>query len=309
MPSNSVERIFQLYTIENPDWSQVTDGQKDFITETISKGGWQLVSELRRGFLNCEAKEDVVYGYFAEEGKLKIEQFDENQQPKIDVEKAFERILFLFFLEAGILAVQSIRIARYLDLTGTSVRQNFFTALEAIFRRANFSFKGQPKFERYKTDLTREQLIEIFNGNNISRVIVRDLFNSTVPENFRFFNPDFDKDAFLKAIIEGDLQLSEKVDWMGIEIQKAKIVKGLVQAGNPQFLEGIDEYGAQREWEQSSPETISIELDTDDVHFPEEDLDKVLSLIRRKFGVFSERIENLKNKKDPGDLPLFNQKP
>jgi hypothetical protein len=308
MPSSNTETIFYLYKIENPNWSQTTEGQKDFIIEAITEGGWKIVSGLRRGFLNCKVKEDIAYGYFAEEGKLKIEQFDEYQQPEIGEQKSFERILFLLFLDAGILAVQSIRIARYLDLTGPSVRINLFGALESIFRNANFSFRGQPKFERYTTDLTRDELIQIFKSNKISRVVIRDLFNSSVPENFHFFNPDFDKDAFLKAIIEGDLKLSEKVEWEGSEIQQAKIVKGLMQAGNPSLVEGTDEYGATREWEQSSPETISLELNTDDVHFPDEDLNKTLSLIRRKFGVFSQRIESLKNKKDSGDLPLFNQR-
>lgn len=306
-PANVTETIFHLYMVENPNWSQANESQKDSIARAISEGGWHIVSGLRRGFLNCSTKEDIVYGYFAEEGKLRIEQFDDFQQPTVDEEKSFERILFLFFLDAGILAVQSIRISRYIDLTGPSVRQSLFTALDVLFRRYGFSFRGQSKFEKYRTDLTREQLLQIFSENQISRVIIRDLFNGSVPEGFRFFNPDFDKDAFLKAIIEGDLKLSEKVEWSGSEIQKAKIVKGLMQAGTPQLVEGTDEFGATREWELSSPETISLELNTDDVHFPEEDLEKALIMIRRKFGVFSRRIENLKKKGDTGDLPLFSQ--
>lgn len=309
MAANNTETTFHIYKIENPDWTQITDNQKEYIVEAILEGKWQYVSGLRRGFLNCKVKDsDIVYGYFAEEGKLKIEQYDDNQQPEIGEQKSFERILFLIFLDAGILIVQSIRIARYLDLTGPSVRQNLFSAFEVIFRNANFSFRGQAKFDRYKTELTREQLLDIFNTNLISRLVVKDLFNGTIPENFRFFNPDFDKDAFLKAVIENDLQKSDKVEWAGHEIQDAKIVKGLMQAGTPVLLEGTDEYGITREWEPSSPETISIELNTEDVHFPEEDLEKILSVIRRKFGPFSKRLEDLNHRKNSGDLPLFNQR-
>ena len=170
-PVSVSETIFHLYTIENPNWSQANENQKEAIANAIIEGGWYIVSGLRRGFLNCNIKEDIIYGYFAEEGKLRIEQFDDYQQPTVDEEKSFERILFLFFMDAGILAVQSIRISRYLDLTGPSVRQSFFTALEVLFRTHGFSFRGQSKFEKYRTDLTRDQLLQIFSENQISRVV------------------------------------------------------------------------------------------------------------------------------------------
>ena len=97
MASNTTETIFHLYTVENPDWSQANEGQKEFIAQSIVEGGWQIVSGLRRGFLNCQVKEDVVYGYYAEEGKLRIEQFDDLQQPTVEEEKSFERILLSTF--------------------------------------------------------------------------------------------------------------------------------------------------------------------------------------------------------------------
>jgi hypothetical protein len=304
--SVGVETTCNLYSVEIPTWHQILDSHKEVIADKITTGGWHIVSGLRRGFLNCKRKEDIIYGYYAQEGKLRIEQYDEQQRPSVDEQPSFERLLFILFLDAGILVVQSIRISRYLDLTGPTVRDSFFSSLDVVFRQAGLSYKGQAKFERYKREFTREQLLTIFEKNAISRVVIKDLWNGSVPESFRFFNPDFDADAFLKTVVDGDLKLSEKVEWEGHDIQKTKIARGLMYAGNPQLIQGTDENGEMREWEQSTPETISLDLNTNDVHLPEEDLEKLLTLLRRKFGVFSERLAKLKKGKS-GDLPLFDK--
>jgi hypothetical protein len=303
-----VEITCTLYSIESPSWHQITDSHKESIADQITDGGWQIVSKLRRGFLNCKTKEDIIYGYYAQEGNLRIEQFDEKQRPSIDKEPSFERLLFLLFLDSGILVVQSIRISRYMDLTGPKVKLSLFDSLDGVFRKAGLAYKGHAKFERYKQELTREELLSIFEKNAINRVIIKDLWNSSVPDNFRFFNPNFDADAFMKSVIQADLQLSEKVEWEGKDIQKAKIARGLMYAGNPQLIQGTDENGETREWEQSTPETITLDLNTNDVHFPEEDLEKLLILLKRRYGVFSERVEKMKKMRKSEDLPLFDQK-
>jgi hypothetical protein len=303
--SNSTETILHLYRIENPRWNQILETHKDKISKEIIKGGWQLIEGKRRGFLNCLRLEDIVYGYYAQEGSLRVEQYDDRQQPKIDNQDSFERILFLIFLSEGILVVQSIRISRYLDLTGPTVRDSLFKSLEVLFRQGGLVFKGHVNFERYLKEYTKDELLEIFEAHNIVRVIVKDLLNSDVPKELKLFNPDFDADGFLKTVINEDLQLSDHVDWSGQDIQKTKIPRALVHAGSPQLIEGLDEYGESREWELSTPETIALDLNTNEIHFPEEDLNRLLALIKRKFGLFSERLRELEKRDDVSDLPLF----
>lgn len=301
---NKVETTFHLYSVEKPVWSQVTENHRQRISSIVSSGGWQTIEGNRRGFLNCKLVDDILYGYYAQEGDLRVEQYDEKQQPQEDQQKSFERILFLLFLNRGVLAVQSIRVSRYLDLTGPTVRQSLFNALETTFRQAGLVFDSV-QFDRYTREYTREQLIEIFENNSIQRVIIKDLLNESVPANVNLFNPDFNANAFLKAVIDEDLHSTEKVEWIGEEIQRTKIVRGITHAGSPEVIEGVDENGFVREWRPSLPESISLELDTDSVHFPEEDFRRLLELIGRKFGMFSDRASRLNDQRKIGDLPLF----
>jgi hypothetical protein len=297
-----------LYTIDKPNWKQVKQIHIERIKEKITRGGWSKVEGMRRGFLNCETIDNLVYGYFAQEGNLKIEQYDDNQIPKPGEEQeSFERLLFLFFLEAGILVVQSIRISRYIDLTGTKLRLSLFDSLEIIFRQSGLIFEGGANFERYRKKYTKEELLEIFETNSITRVVVDGLLDKKVPEDLKLFNPDFDADEFLKAVIEADLDNSDKVDWLGENIQTTKIPKGLIYAGNPILLEGEDKSGQPRDWESETSEKIKIDLNTEMVYFPQEDLRRILALIKRKFGLFVERIEALMGNDDTDDLPLFNK--
>jgi hypothetical protein len=299
--------ILYLYSVESPKWSQVTNNHKDNLAEIITRGGWRYFDGLRRGFLNCMREEDIVYGYFAQEGRIRIEQYDDDQQPQSDEKESFERILFVLFLEAGVLAVQSTRVPRYIDLTGSDLRQSFFDMLEVAFRQANLVFSGRADFDRYKIELSREELIQIFETRDIRRVRVKELLNSRIPANFKFFNPDFDADAFLKSVIDEDLENTNEAEWSGNNIQETKIARGLVHAGTPTLIEGLDDTGYIREWTPSSPQSISLELDTENYYLPENDLRRILDLIGRSFGLFSKRLKQLDDDKTHGDLPLFGQ--
>lgn len=296
-----------LFQIEKPEWSQITEKRKEALAAILTSSKWRRINGLRQGFLNCRAEGDVLYGYFAQEGRIQVEQYDDAQQPIMDVEEteSFERILFLFLLTPGILAVQSIRVARYIDLSGTQIRDSFFDSLETAFKQANLVFSGSAIFERYKQELTREQLIEAFQNNSIHRVKVSGLYGAKVPEKLKFFNPDFDKDAFLKSVIDEDLERTEQAELQGDELQNTRIARGLVHAGNPTLIEGTDEDGFDREWTPLTPQSISIELDVAAYSLPEEDAKRLLDHIGRTFGIFSERIRELRKRGDMGDLPLF----
>lgn len=294
-----------MYKIEKPNWSQVNQNHKTTLAKIITQGGWHQIDHMRRGFLNCKIEDDILYGYFAQEGRIKIEQYNDEQQPQSDETESFERILFLFLLEPGIIAVQSIRVARYIDLTGTQIRSSFFNLLESTFRRANLVFKGGVNIERYKEELSREELIQVFENHEINRIKVKDLTNAKIPDDFKFFNPNFDADLFLKDVIEGDLENTDEAELQGHNIQNTKLARGFMQAGNPALIEGQDDLGYPREWTPSAPQSISVELDTDEFSLPEEDLQKLLVTIRRAFGLFSERLRQFQDKNDLGDLPLF----
>lgn len=301
---NRSETTLHLYSIDNPPWHQVTDRHRDGIVKVIERGGWHSVEGMRQGFLNCQRQDNIVYGYFAQEGSLRVEQYDDFQQPKPDDQKSFERIFFLIFLEEGVCVIQSLRLSRFIDLTGPLLRRSLFRSLEAVFREAGVISKRAARFERYRVEFTREQLLEIFEVHSIKRIVVENLLNGHVPDGLKLFNPDFDADGFLKAVIEDDLKLSDEVVWAGQNIQATKIARGLLYAGDPRVIEGIDADGELREWELSATQTISLELDTNEPRFPEEDLQRLLGLIRRKFGAFRERLARLQEDK-LGDLPLF----
>lgn len=295
-----------VYTIEKPTWKQVSESHVEKISKEITNGGWIKDNNLRHGFLNCETVDGIVYGYFAQEGNLRIEQYDDYQIESQNKEESFERLLFLLFLRSGVIVVQSIRISRYIDLSGPKVRSKLFDTLEMVFRKSGLVFDGKAKFEKYTQLYTKSQLLQIFEDNIITRIVVSELQNKKVPEDIKLFNPDFKADDFLKAIIEEDINNSETVDWEGDNVQETKIPRALMYAGEPKLIVGIDKSGGIREWENESTEKIEIDLSTTRVHFPKEDLKRLLVYIQRKFGGFKERIEII-SEEDTDNLPLFNQ--
>ncbi|MCX6032093.1 MAG: hypothetical protein NT169_22700 [Chloroflexi bacterium] len=301
------EATLLLYQIEAPDWANVQEGHQRRIAQTILSGGWRPVNGRRRGFLNCHERSGVVYGYFAREGSLQVEQYDDQQQPLQDEQPSFERILFILFLNEGMLLVQSIRVYNYQDLSGPLVREALFDELEIVLKTSGLSFP-RIKLERYKREYTREQMVEIFLQHDITRVEIDQLMGTHVPVEVRLFNPDFDADLFTKSVIDEALTRSDQIDWVGEHLQTIKMLKGIVTAGSPKIVVGTDDDGELREWLRSAPEEITLALDTNSVHFPEDDLERLLSLVKRKLGLLRDRLAELKRTRDSStrDLPLFN---
>lgn len=307
--SNRSPVKMQFYSIENPVWFQLTERHKAYLVEQITTGGWQANGERRQGFLNCEISQDIVYGYYAQEGLLKIEQYDEMQQRVPEESTSFERILIVFFLDAGILAIQNRRISGYVDLSGPNIRESAFKTLETLFREAGMVFDGRAKFEPYKQTYSKEELIEIFESKVVLKIQVNDLKNQSVPQDLKLFNPNFDADTFLKGVIDTDLGVTEQIEWSGQDVQRSKIARGLMHAGNPKLVEALDDYGEPREWQRTMPESITLELDTGLTHFPADDFDRLVNHINRKMGSFRERLELLLHRRESesGDLPLFGE--
>lgn len=295
-----------LYQIESPDWTQVDDRHRQRIVEPVVQGGWRWANGNRRGFLHCKEQGGVLYGYFAAEGSLDVEQYDENQQPIRQEQKSFERLLFLLFLNEGMLLVQSIRVYNFRDISGPLIRDSLLEELSTVFRDAGLAFENL-RLVRYRKALSKEEMQQLFFAHDITAVEIDGLFGSRVPSDVRLFNPDFDADAFLKAVIDSDLGMSDKSTWEGEHLQRAKIVKGLVAAGNPKFVRGYDEHGELREWDRSSPEDIPIVLNTEATYFPDEDLARLLDFIRLKYGLFRDRLTDIRRRRETGvsDLPLF----
>lgn len=294
-----------IYSIERPVWSQVTEHHKEAIKDYLTRGLWTYDEDKRKGFLNSELIGGLVYGYYAQEGDLLVEQYDDKQQPKQAEQRSFEKILFLLLLDQGILVAQTIRISRFVDLSGVTVRQSLFDGLETAFRIAGLVSNRRAKFEPFRHEFTNEQLYEIFESNSIQRVVVGGLQYKTIPDDFRFFNPDFNADYFLKTVIDADLELSKEVDWSGTELQQTKITTGLVRAGDPQLIEGYDNNRVLRQWRPSTPEKILMELDTSAPSLPEEDLRRLLDRIQLVFGGFTERFDSLRRLRNVRDLPIF----
>ena len=154
MPTeNNQNTTLVLYRIKVPEWHNVTERQRELIANMIVKGGWRIVGQRRRGFLNCERQGNVVFGYFAHEGALDVEQYDDQQQPRSEEQSSFERMLFLLFLDEGLILAQSMRVYHYRDLTGPKMRDALFSELEVALKDVGMSFP-RISLERYREERT-----------------------------------------------------------------------------------------------------------------------------------------------------------
>lgn len=176
--------------------------------------------------------------------------------------------------------------------------------MRAAFQAAKLEFEPRTDLEPYRLEYSKARLSEIFESHSVRRVNVIDLLNQSVPKDFSFFNPDFDADEMLKAIINEDLQHLEEAQFYGQDIQETKIAKGLTQAGTPSLIEAYDENEKIRQWRSSTQGRVTIDIDTSAPQLLKKDLNRLLDVVHKLFGDFSERLVSLGLAKAEGDLTL-----
>jgi hypothetical protein len=118
----------------------------------------------------------------------------------------------------------------------STVEERFNETLKRIFGSIGVDFK-------YLEDISfvvgKDEFIRIFDTKNILYLRVGSLKGRTVPEDFKIFNPDFEKDSIYRAIFNDE---STHIDELftsangGGGLQESKISKIALNTGEPKEI-------------------------------------------------------------------------
>jgi len=228
---------FKLKEMVGFDWNLLDDNWRKEVIEPIFNSPFVGAMPDRFGFVKCKKiDENRICGSFTHANEERKHRYDDRKEEEKYIDAPFEDFFFILLFDAGLCLLQSRRVR---DLSMSMVEERFNEMLKRIFGDIGVDFK-------YLEDISfvvgKDEFIRIFNTKNILYLRVGSLNGRTVPEDFKIFNPDFEKDSIYRAIFNDEYthidELSTSANGGG-GLQESKISKIALNTGEPKEMEYI----------------------------------------------------------------------
>ena len=239
------------------------------------ESGWFESKGQRIGFVNAYRQNDVIVAYFANEGRKRGVQYnDEKEQVEPDPFYSFEHIFIALFEDTSQLLIQNRYIYDYIDLGLPIMRNNLLHLLTDLFRRVGVYIVGDGiKIESAGMAYSQEELYSTFIG--LSRVIELEITELNIdripsPEDpkYKLFNPKAELDPISWMAVAETLEAGldhvtmETSDLEGKTLQ-APIPKAFAAVGEIEKIRGYDQSRKIIYRQRREDEELEIELPAD----------------------------------------------
>lgn len=272
---------FRVFFINGPHWDSLSQSQRSGLARNVSESPLFGEPPKRFGFAKVRfISDNSVLGYFTQEFTAKRHKYDQAKHEHPYTDLPFEDSLTILMIDRGLAFLQSRRF-RDETISMTGVLRNFELAVRTLVRGSDLPFYGlDPYILRYD----RTAFLKLFSTNSVLNVSVTGLSNKVVPEDFKFFNPEAEKDEIVRQMMNTELrsldQLSIGSSDKGSGLQTSKVARMALTVGDPQemtFKEG--DTGVIRTIRHQIGPTHSVEIDTETLETAQirKDLDRFFS--------------------------------
>lgn len=228
---------FKLKDMVGFNWNLLSNNQKENIIEYIFK--FPLKGDLphRFGFVKCEKiNECQIFSYFTQEFEEEKHRYNNQKKEEKYIDKPFEDFFFIILFDAGLCLFQSRKIK---NISMSTIEEGFTEALKSVFKETVVDFHS---LEDISGNIGKDEFIKIFNDENIVSLKVDSLKGRTIPEEYKIFNPDAEKDSIIRAFYNDSFRRLDEVyhstDDSG-GLQELKPSKILLYTGEPREMEII----------------------------------------------------------------------
>lgn len=252
---------FKLKEMVGFDWDSLNDNQREDIIKHIFEFPLMGDASNRFGFVKCERiNENQIYGCFTQELEEERHRYDDQKKEEKYIDIPFEDFFFILLFDDGLCLLQSRKIK---NISMPTVEERFANALESVFKNLGVNF-----YHLLDCTLTigKDEFIMIFNAENILFLKVGSLKGRTVPEDFKIFNPEVEKDDIIRAYHNDDFKHLDEISFSansGGGLQESKLPKVSLNTGEPRKIEYI---GRDREKiivKNKIGPTVSLDIDVE----------------------------------------------
>lgn len=266
-----------LYDITHPEPSALTTEIWSQVRTEMERTGWIGEPGSRIGFVSTIEYRGLIAGYFANEGRKRGFQYDENKQPIETPQYSFEHLFFAIFSDTSQILLQSRNIYGYeksgdQKLGMTEMRQNFLHLLTVFLRAVGVGIGSTNiQISSAAMSYTSEELFTFFIQNPTLRIDIKNMDPSRIPGEasplYRLYNPrdewnDITWGAVAETLRVGTRNIALEADREDPDAQlnKGPLPKAFAITGEIEELTTRNEDGFVTVRKKTADEEIRIDL-------------------------------------------------
>jgi hypothetical protein len=277
MSENSQEAHCHLYDIIDPDPSILTESVWGNIQNNMDSPGWFGEIGNRIGFISTMRFENIISGFFANEGKKRVFQYDDHKLLIGDPVYLFEHLFFAIFIDTSQLLIQHRNIYGYLNLSINTMRVNLLKTIGTFLKLNNIHLSSDSVQISFSGEqLTQEELYNFFVSNNVFKLEVKDLDANLIPlkgdPKYPLYNPKVEMTEITWGAIADTLEYGTNAITIegdqfnpNVKINKGPIPKAFAAIGNIEQVDAFDSQGMIHIRRRTQNEEILIELPSDPI--------------------------------------------
>ena len=250
---------FKLKEMVGFDWNLLDDNQREEVIEHIFKYPLVGVMPNRFGFVKCKKiDENRICGSFTHAHEEEKHRYDDRKEEVSYKDDPFEDFFFILLFDEGLCLLQR-RMVKGLSMS--MVEERFNKALKRIFGELGITFHY---LKDISVEIGKDEFIRIFNTSNVLYLRVGSLKGRTIPEDFKIFNPDFEKDSIHRAILNDEFTHIDELSTSANEgggLQKSKISEIALNTGDPREMEYIEQGKEKLIMKDKVGPSISLDID------------------------------------------------
>ena len=285
---------FKLKEMVGFDWNVLDDDQREEVIEHLFKSPFVGVMPDKFGFVKCKKiDENRICGSFTHAHEEEKHRYDDRKEEVPYKDDPFEDFFFILLFDEGLCLLQRRKVR---GLSMSTVEERFNETLKSIFGDVGVDFKY---LEDISFAVGKDEFIRIFNTENILSLKVDSLKGRTIPEDFKIFNPEVEKDSMTRAYWADEFTCMDGLSTSangGGGLQDSKTSKIALNTGEPKEMEYI---GAGKEkiiMKDKIGQSIPLDIDPESPKTREiqKEIEKLLSKYIK--GGIAEQIKKRRDK-------------
>lgn len=187
-------KVYTLYMVTGYQWESLEEIELINIREELFSKAWHGHPGQQFGFAGSQVNGEVYYGHFTQQYEQVVTNYKDPTQRETGVNYPFEDRFYLFVPKRNLFVLERRNFIRQAGLTPSGTERR----IEKLIQDA--LVKYEVRLEKFSHELTIEQMREYFHLFPVVGLEVTGLRERRLPDNFIFFNPNFDKNAVSREL-------------------------------------------------------------------------------------------------------------
>jgi hypothetical protein len=252
---------FKLKAMVGFDWNSLDALQRENLVKLIFEFPLMEEAPNRFGFVKCQQiNKSQIYGYFAQEVEVDRHRYNNQKHEEEHKDIYSEDFFFILLFDSGLCLLQSRKIK---EISIATIEEKFTDALKRIFEKIGATFYY---LEDYSLKREKEDFIRIFTTENIISLKVDSLKGRIIPEDFKIFNPELEKDPIIRAYLNDEFRVVDALSPSTTQsggLQRSKLSKAALITGEPREIEFIGPKNEKITWKDKMGPSISLDIDVE----------------------------------------------